>query len=192
MKNCEGKSDNELVQMSLEDPDYFLCLMKRYELRLMVYIKRLLGVGEEDAEDILQEVFIKTYRNLNDFDSNLKFSSWIYRITHNHAISSYRKFKKRMNTLSLEDSAEVLNKMSSDLDIEKEVEQELLKGKMTELLMKLDHKYREVLLLKFLEDKDYGEISDILKKPSGTVATLINRAKSKFKEILIQNNISSI
>ena len=55
---------------------------------------------------------------------------------------------------------------------------------MSKLLAKLDKKYSDVLILKFLEDKDYKEISNILQKPSGTIATLLNRAKAKFKDIL--------
>ena len=56
----------------------------------------------------------------------------------------------------------------------------------------MPEKYREVLILKFLEEKDYREISDILKKPSGTVATLINRAKKSFYEMAKEENISFV
>ncbi len=57
--------------------------------------------------------------------------------------------------------------------------------------MELPEKYREVLILKFFEDKSYREISDILKKPEGTVATLINRAKKKFKKVAKRYQLES-
>ena len=62
----------------------------------------------------------------------------------------------------------------------------LLKGHIGEVLSQMDEKFREVLVLRFLEEKDYKEISDILKKPMGTVATLLNRAKKVFKKELDQ------
>jgi RNA polymerase sigma-70 factor, ECF subfamily len=145
-------------------------------------------ISDGDAEDILQEVFIKTYENLNDFDQDLKFSSWIYRITYNHSISYYRKNKAKMQTLSLEDNEILLEKLRSEFNLTESVDQKMLKEKVKELLSQLDKKYRDVLILKYLEDKDYTEISNILRKPMGTIATLLNRAKDKFREILKNNH----
>lgn len=59
------------------------------------------------------------------------------------------------------------------------------------VLAELPEKYREVLILFFLEEMSYNEISDVLRKPSGTIATLINRGKKKFKKIAMKNNIIS-
>ena len=78
--------DEQLVQLSLNNQDYFYYLMKRYEIKLLRYIKRLTTVSPEEAKDIIQEIFIKVYRNLNGFNPKLKFSSWIYRIAHNEII----------------------------------------------------------------------------------------------------------
>lgn len=174
-------SDNQLVKLSLKDPDNFAHLMQKYETPLLVYIHRLTKTSTAEAEDILQEVFIKTYQNLNDFDQNLKFSSWIYRITHNQVISHYRKQKE---TLSLEDNELIFQKLKSEVNIPEEIDKKILKESIHKLLKKLDPKYRDVLILKYLEDKDYTEISNILQKPMGTIATLLNRAKEKFKNLL--------
>ncbi len=174
--------------MTLENADDFIFIIKRYERQLFVYIKRLMKMSSDDAEDILQEVFIKTYENLNDFDQDLKFSSWIYRITYNHTISYYRKNKAKMQTLSLEDNEIFLEKLRSEFNLTENVDKKMLKEKVQKFLQKLDKKYRDVLILKYLEDKDYTEISNILRKPMGTVATLLNRAKDKFREILKNNH----
>ncbi len=163
--------------------------MKRYEKKLFYYIKRITNSSDEDAEDLLQEIFIRVYENLNDFDQSLKFSSWIYRIAHNQAISHYRANKNKAKSFNSEDAALIFERIASDLDTQKDLEREDSKIKVQSLLKQLDKKYRDVIILKFLEDKDYKEISNILKKPMGTVATLINRAKSKFKDILIKNHI---
>jgi len=181
-EKCQGKTDEELVVLSLRDEDYFWCLIKRYEQKLLRYIIRISGISKEEAEDILQEVFIKVYQNLNNFDSSLKFSSWIYRITHNQVISNYRKLQARPQNVNWELNEEMLNNISSDLDIEKEVNIKYLRENIEKVLNKLDKKYKEILILRFFEEKSYEEMSDILKKPMGTIATLINRAKKYFKE----------
>ncbi|MDD5489902.1 MAG: sigma-70 family RNA polymerase sigma factor, partial [Candidatus Moranbacteria bacterium] len=82
-ENCREKTDEEMVALTLKNQDYFACLVERYEPKLMRYIRRISAATQEDAEDLLQDVFVKVYRNLNDFDQKLKFSSWIYRIAHN-------------------------------------------------------------------------------------------------------------
>ena len=178
------KKDEELVALTLENPDIYQVLVERYEEKLMRYVMRISASSREDAEDILQDVFLSAYRNLNEFDQDLKFSSWIYRITHNKVISHYRKKNARPKTTTYEGDSELINILSSDEDIAKELEKRQKSDEVREILDTLDERYREVLVLKFLEDKDYKEISDILQKPMGTVATLINRAKKQFREKL--------
>ncbi|TRZ78183.1 sigma-70 family RNA polymerase sigma factor [bacterium] len=181
------KTDIELVNLSLENRDCFVYLIKRYEQKLLRYIMRISGLRKEDAEDVLQDVFIKVYQNLNDFDPELKFSSWIYRIAHNQTISNHRKLKSRPQEISVDDG--VFNNFASKLDLEKDVDRDKLKKTVSAVLIEMDEKYREALVLKFMEDKSYQEISDILKKPMGTVATLISRAKDQFRKISEKNQI---
>ena len=97
---CEQMTDEALVKHSLQDENAFYFLMKRYEPVLLRYIHRMTQVSHEEAEDLLQEIFIKIYRNLNGFDTNLKFSTWVYRIPHNEIISQYRK--KKQDRFSIE------------------------------------------------------------------------------------------
>ena len=189
-ENWEKKSDQELVVLSIQDQDYFLYLMKRYEKRLLSYIMRISNIGLADAEDLLQEVFIKVYKNLNNYDPSLKFSSWIYRITHNEVISDFRKRKIRPQKInSAEANEKYLDKLMADIDIERDIDKKINKKIMMNLLNKIDIKYKEMLILRFIEDKSYQEISDILQKPLGTVATLINRAKKELKEEIIKQDI---
>lgn len=175
-------SDEELVKMTLSNQDNFLYIVNRYEKRLISYIHKISNISFEEAEDILQEVFIKIYRNLNGFDNKLKFSSWVYRITHNEVISNFRKTKSRPQNIDWDVDDNILNNISSDLDIDKDIDNKYLRKNILQTLNSLDIKYKEVLILKYIEQRDYKEISDILKKPSGTVGTLINRAKKKFIE----------
>ncbi len=173
------QTDNELVRLSLSDPNQFLYLSKRYEDKLLRYITRISKFSRDEAEDVLQEVFIKTYYNLNGFDPDLKFSSWIYRIAHNETISAIRK-KVARPTVSLD--SEDLKNFTDSFDLSRDLDKSFDRKLINQALSKLDDKYHEVLVLRFLDEKDYVEIADILKKPVSTVGNLILRGKKLFKE----------
>lgn len=179
---AEKSSDEALVNLTLTNQDYFAEIIKRYQVRLFNYIIRISGLREEDAEDVLQDVFLKIYLNLNDFDKNQKFSSWAYAITHNQVISQFRKKKARPegHAVNLEDNA--AKNLMIDFDLLKDLDLRRAKELINKVLAELDPKYREILVLKFLSEQSYQEISDILKKPLGTVASLMNKAKEEFRQ----------
>jgi len=185
---CVNKTDEQIVVLTLKNQDYYLCLMKRYEAKLLNYILKISNINREDAEDILQEVFIKAYQNLNDFDLNFKFSNWIYSIAHNATISAFRKKKVRPQTVSWEDK-DLNNILESTLEAENTSLQKLTYKQILKIINQLPLKYKDVLILKFIEGKDYREISDILHKPMGTIATLINRAKKSLKQELKKEDV---
>ncbi len=174
-------SDAELVKLTLSNQSNFVFLVDRYKGKLTSYVKRLTNANNEDAEDILQEVFIKVYLNLNAFNKDLKFSSWIYRITHNQVISGHRKIKARPEGYAVNLDDQLAKSLAADIDIKGTVDNKILRETINIVLDNLDPKYRDVIVLKFLEEKSYQEISDILKKPLGTVASLMNKAKQEFK-----------
>lgn len=180
------KTDAELVILSLKEPDSFGELVDRYETKLFRYVRRLSSLEKEAIEDILQEAFIKVYTNLNDYNPKYTFSAWAYRITHNEAINYLRKNKKQM-TLPMEtddqETRNLIDALQSPSDVAKEVSTKDMTKKIKEAINLLPPKYREVLVLRYMEDLEYKEISDILRIPMGTVATTINRAKEKFKKI---------
>ena len=144
----------------------------------------------EEANDILQDAFIKMWKNLNNYDDSLKLSSWVYRIVHNETISFCRKKKSFGKNKTSNPQDLFLNDLSYDDDLE--INMEMRFYLTHEVLETLPLKYREVLVLKFLETMSYDEISDVLKIPEGTVATRINRAKKMFKKIAKKKQISFI
>jgi RNA polymerase sigma-70 factor, ECF subfamily len=182
-----ARADALLVQNALEKSEEFGRIIEKYQEPLKRYIRRMARPSPDDLDILLQDIFIKAYENLNDFDQSLPFSSWIYRIAHNESIDYLRK-KKRFGA-SLDDPAHdddsvtLAETIAADEDIAMETDRAYLKKCITAVLEELEPKYRSVLVLKFLEDKDYSDISDILRKPPGTVATLIHRAKKEFKRL---------
>ena len=195
-KTQETMSDLQLVQLTLKNPDDYLYLIERYELKLTRYIHRVTIVTQEEAEDLLQEIFIKVYRNLNGFNQKLKFSSWIYRIAHNEVLNYVYKRGTIPRMIQIDDpdvnSPSVLGEMLSGENAASDSESKEMHERMMHALMELPLKCREVLVLRFFEDKSYDEISDILRKPSGTVASLINRAKKKFRKIAREHQLGEM
>lgn len=167
-------ADEQLVALALGDDRYFEAIVERYEKKLHYYIMRFINCSPADAEDIIQDVFVNAYRNLNGFDTSLKFSSWIYRIAHNEAINHLRRITARP-AVAMDD--ERLEALASELNVEHEVGRSMERERIREAIGRLDEKYREAIVLRYLEDKSYEEISDILRKPLGSVSSLITRAK---------------
>lgn len=183
---CQNLTDEELVVRSREKSDFFACLVYRYEKKLLRYIRRITNVSFEEGEDILQESFIKAYKNLYGFDENLSFSSWMYRIVYHEVIRNYRKRSIRPEGNALDVDDEVLSRISSDENIIQSIEAKDTRRYIKDTVSRLDHKYREVIVLYYFEDKNYSEIADILEKPPGTIATLLSRAKKKLHQLLLK------
>ncbi len=183
MGNEIDTTDQELVAAARLDARMFSAIVNRYEVSIRRYVRRLGCEDGNDAEDVLQEIFIKVFLNLNDYDVGLKFSSWLYRIAHNEAISFFRKKNARPGVLplSLEDTEEFFAQLADDEDFVEQARQRDDARVVRDLLSRLDPKYRDTLVLRFLEEKSYTEIGDILKIPEGTVATLISRGKRALK-----------
>jgi len=176
-------SDEILAKKALENVDLFTEIIDRFEEKLRRFIARISNFSSEKIDEILQEVFIKTWKNLAEFDAKLKFSSWIYRIARNQTISEFRKSKSRgeekQEILEIED----WNNLAANFDLTEKIDQKITGKKVRKILDLMPEKMSEILILKFLEQKSYEEISDILRIPLGTIAIRISRAKAKFLEI---------
>ncbi len=185
LQSDPSMSDEEAVAMALRDKAFFTHLVMRYEDKLDRYIRRLGVRTHEDREDVLQEIFIKVYRNLNDFDTTLSFSSWIYRIAHNEAISWYRKKNVRPEGHLVDDGHELLSYVpTGESDVEQLFDESVNEKVVAAALDRLESKYKDPIILRFFEHKEYEEISDILKIPTGTVGTLIHRGKKRLRELV--------
>ncbi|NNM83676.1 sigma-70 family RNA polymerase sigma factor [Candidatus Parcubacteria bacterium] len=178
-------TDEEIVRRTLSDKEAFALLIKRYEAKLLRYLERL-GVGvREDREDILQNAFIKAYKNLNGFDLTLPFSSWMYRIAHNEAMSFFRNRHARPQVILSEEGEALITELQDEnSDASALTELRLSGEELAKAFATLSPQYRDALTLRFFEGRSYAEISDILEVPVGTVSTLIHRAKRTLRSAL--------
>ena len=177
-------SDAEFVDAALRDPSAFALIVYRYEAPLKRYVRRLLGRSTEAVEDVLQEVFLKVYVNLNDYDRGRPFSPWIYRIAHNEAVSALRRGRNDRLTISGEDGERLIASVMDGAPLQDRAHPERMEKRIMAAVADLDRRYRDVIVLRFLEEKSYEEISQILELPMGTVATLVSRGRERLRQVL--------
>jgi RNA polymerase sigma-70 factor, ECF subfamily len=176
MEELFNQSDEAIVELvRSQDQEKYAVLVDRYQYKLLRYVTSLIQ-DENKATDAVQETFIKAFVNLNGFDISKKFSSWLYRIAHNEAMNAVKKYHKE---IPLPEGLDLASKQ----DIEEDFIQKETSEKIKICLSKLPVIYAEPLVLRYLEEKSYDEISDILHLPLGTVGTRINRAKILMKHL---------
>lgn len=154
----------------------FETLVATYSTQLFHFLRRLCSCSDEQAEDLLQETFITAWKYIHSYDATFSIKAWLYRIARQRAISSFRRFHPS-KVLGLEDAEDMLE-VAADLDIPADADRQLLAEQVRACLGELSVDMRTVLLLRYSEELSYDEIADVLRKPPGTVATLIHRAKS--------------
>ena len=185
MKPVNKLTDEQLVKLTRQkDQELYRQLVKRYQDKLLRYAIGLIQ-DEDKAADIVQQAFIKAFVNLKGFKLKKKFSSWIYRIVHNEAINF---IKKQSKEVSLEANGWLKEALKSKTNIEQEFDQKQTRKQLSACLKQLPLKYRSPLILFYLEEKSYQEVSEVLRIPTGTVGTRINRGKKLIRIIYNKNN----
>ncbi len=91
-----SSGNTNLAQRISENPEVFGEIIDTYQEKLMRYIMRMSNLSYEDSENLLQDIFIKVYRYIHEYDERYSFSSWIYRIAHNMIIDNFRKRQKEL------------------------------------------------------------------------------------------------
>lgn len=176
-------SDEALFGVCVKDIQAFAELITRYEKKLAGYIRKRSHATEDDIKDILQNVFLKIYKNMYDFDTSLSFSSWVYRICHNEMIDWYRREKVR-STLSLDNDEGLVERIIEEEGMLEKISKDEQKTYLQRVISELPEIYKDIIQLRYFEEKSYEEIADILMIPPGTVATHLSRGRKKLKELL--------
>jgi len=179
-------SDEDLIERFQNGELYaFDLIVKRYKNQLLNFVYRFLGNAEE-AEDLVQETFLRVYRNRKAYQKVAKFSTWIYTIAGNLAKTELRK-RKRRKFFSISDLG--YNEKDYDISDEAYNPEKDVDGRMKEEIIhkeidELSPKFREVILLRDVQQLSYEEISQIVNIPLGTVKSRVNRGRLKLQEKL--------
>lgn len=160
-------------------------LFHQYE-KYLYHIGYSYTQNEQDALDLVQEIYIKVFNNLSRFDEKYPFHPWIRRIAVNTCLNFKRDKKSNVISLNYEIDEDITlgDKIASDEDIENDI----ISLDVKEILMKhvkeLPEQYRLIITLRYYEDLSYNEIAALLGKPLGTVKTDLYRAKALLKKKL--------
>lgn len=181
-------TDQELVlRCKNGDRDAFNELMEKYQTQVFNVLYGMLS-DYEDAADAAQEVFIRVYRSIASFKGQSSFTTWLYRICANVSNDSLRKRKRRGITVSLdyedEDGNSVAEIASDAPGPEQRVELGERQRAVRDAINELSKEYKEIIVYSDMEQLSYEEIAAILKCPTGTVKSRLNRARNALKKKL--------
>lgn len=177
-----GSHDRELVEQSLDGSERaFRRLVEKHHALVFSVVRGIMGQRDE-VEDVVQEIFIKIYRNLSGYRGEARLSTWIYRIARNEALNARSRF--RPHTEPLEESSALV---SGEAGPEERFERARTKRLLEDLLAALDDQQRIAIELRYLGEQSYAEIAEIMDIPIGTVKTHIHRAKAAMKRKLCAN-----
>lgn len=178
-------TDEVLVErVKRGDAEAFGTLMERYEPKLMRYGRKFLA-DRDDITDLVQDAFVRAYQNIQSFDTALRFSPWMYRIAHNEFVSALRK--RSRSPVTFVDFDALVSHPVYDDPAPREREQKEMRALIDAGLEKVGAKYREVLVLYYLEELSYREIADVLQVPVSTVGIRLKRGKEALTAVYKNN-----
>lgn len=164
------------------DAEAFRQLVEAYQTPAYRLAARM--CGPDSAEDVTQEAFLAAWRALPEFRGDCRFSTWLYRLVSNAAIDCLRREKRHRDTGDVDD----LELPDGGPSPQEQAERSDTRDAVRRALDRLSPEHRQVLLLRFMQELDYGEIARALDVSEGTVKSRINRAKSKLREMLAAGN----
>ncbi|MDR7074947.1 RNA polymerase sigma factor SigW [Fictibacillus barbaricus] len=177
---------NMVSQVKKGDQEAFEGIVDLFKDKIYRHCFRMVGNGHE-AEDLAQETFLKAYRNIDKYNNDFKFSTWIFRIATNLCIDRLRK-KKPDYYLDAEVPGTEGANIYSQLAVEDPLPEEVVtenerRNELQQEIMKLPEKYRTAIVLKYVEDLSLEEISQIMDIPVPTVKTRIHRGREALKKV---------
>jgi RNA polymerase sigma-70 factor (ECF subfamily) len=178
--------DEKLLIKQLQDKQSidraFRILMGQYKERLYWHIRKIV-LTHEDADDVLQNTFIKVYRNIHSFKAESKLYSWMYRIATNESITY---INKRAKTLQIE-SEEVQQQILGNLEADTYFEGDEIQKKLQYAIAQLPQQQQLVFNMKYFDDMKYQEIAEILQKSIGGLKANYHHAVKKIENYLKNN-----
>jgi len=176
------QSDSDIIEGILRGEEHgYAILLQRYRTRVYSLALRILRQPEE-AEEAAQDAFIRAFRSLDRFEGRSRFSTWLYRITYNSAISHAARLRRQPPTEELEEEEHRSDALPSDLRIE----QLELRDLVTDAIKVMRPEYAVVLTLFYLQEQGYEEIAEITGMPLGTVKNRLHRARAQLRRAVIR------
>ncbi|WP_334167685.1 sigma-70 family RNA polymerase sigma factor [Phocaeicola paurosaccharolyticus] len=178
-----GKNKEKEIAQLLQEPDRqkeaFECIVNEYKEQLYWQIRRLV-FSHEDADDVLQNTFIKAWMNLEYFRGDAKISTWLYRIAFNESIAFLNK-QRATEAISIDDAETTLiNKLESDTYFDADESQ----LEFQKAINSLPEKQKIIFNLKYFQEMKYDEMSEILGTTVGSLKASYHHAVKKIENLL--------
>lgn len=179
--------DDALILQKFEDEktrnEAFSLLLDKYQQKVYWHIRRIV-LNHDDADDLVQDVFIKVWKNLANFRQDSQLYTWLYRIATNECITFLNK-KKAKNNISLDDLSEQL---SDNLNEENYFSGDAIQKKLQKAILTLPEKQKLVFNMKYYDDLKFQEISDILGTSVGALKASYHLAVKKIEQHLLSTD----
>ncbi len=178
-------SDAHILALLKEHGSYdqgFRLLVKQYRERLYYHVRRMLG-NHEDADDVLQNCFVKVYRNINRFQQNSKLYTWLYRIATNEALTFLEK-RNRISTASLDNEDINLN---NRLEADSFVNEDKVVRILEKAIETLPNKQKAVFNLRYYDEMSYADMSETLETSQGALKASYHHAVKKIEAYVREN-----
>ncbi len=178
-------ADSEIIKLVLDSNTSnrgFGILVRKYQKQIYWHIRRLV-LNHEDTDDLVQEVFVKIWKNLKNFRSDSKLFTWIYRIATNEALSHLKK-KKNRYFFSFSDYQ---HKITESLEDDNYFKGDEIQKKLQYAISKLPDKQRAVFNMKYYEDVKYEDMSEIFQTSVGALKASYHIAVKKIEEFVIEH-----
>jgi RNA polymerase sigma-70 factor (ECF subfamily) len=179
-------SDQEIIDsVKLGNQSDYSIIVDRYKDKAFSLLKKMLK-NEQDAEETLQDCFIKAYNSLNGFKGEAKFSTWFYRIVYNTALTKLAS-KKRKTESEMSSVDEHFN-LKSDYDYNLSERKDMSEF-VNELVNQLPEKHSAIISLFYLDEMSCEEISKVLDISLSNVKVMLHRSRNALRDIIIENNL---
>ncbi len=177
--------DNELL-LQFHNPETrekaFAAIIKKYQEKLYWHIRRMV-VEHEDANDVLQNVFIRVWKGLDNFREDSQLYTWLYRIATNECLSFLEQQKKKA-TVSFE---EVESGLSNRIKADKNFDANKLEWKLQLAIQRLPEKQRVVFNLRYYDEMPYEEMSKVLETSEGALKASYHHAVKKIEDYILNH-----
>lgn len=171
------QEDNQWVQEVLAgDKQAYAHLINKYKNPLYATILRMTK-NPHDAQDLVQEAFIKVYEQLGKYDETGSFASWMYRVAINHCMDEFRKKRYQMKQVEIEEGSMISGDTPELIFFKNEESRQLER-----LVATLPEDERIIILLRYVNELSYQEISELMETSLTTVRNKLHRAKKKMRE----------
>jgi RNA polymerase sigma-70 factor (family 1) len=161
----------------------FNLLISKYQQKIYWHVRRLV-IDHDDADDLVQETFVKVWKNLGSFRNDSQLYTWIYRIATNECITFLNK-KRNKNNVSLE---EINTELSETLAASTYFDGDRIQRKLQEAILTLPEKQRIIFNMKYFDDMKYDEISEVLGTSVGALKASFHIAVKKIERILLNED----